>query len=88
MWEGGCQVVCVNNKEIIGLCCPVGLAAAAQGPAGVGWGMALALHTIKPTRGSNGGGRGGPSPVIHEKDVFVPQAKPSKGPGHRERALN
>lgn len=54
MWEGDCQVVCVNNKEIIGLCSPVGLAAAAQGPAGVGWGMALALHTIKPTRGSNG----------------------------------
>lgn len=32
----------------------MGLAAVAWGPAGVGWGMALALHTITPTRGSNG----------------------------------
>lgn len=22
MWEGDCQVVCVNSKEIIGLCSP------------------------------------------------------------------
>lgn len=22
MWEGDCQVVCVNNKKIIGLCSP------------------------------------------------------------------
>lgn len=32
----------------------MGLVAAAWGPAGVGWGMALALHTIRSTRGSNG----------------------------------
>lgn len=31
----------------------VGFVAAARGPTGVGWGMALALHTIRPTRGSN-----------------------------------
>lgn len=32
----------------------MGLTVAAQGPSRVGWGMALALHTIRPTRGSNG----------------------------------
>lgn len=32
----------------------MGLIAVAWGPARVGWGMALALHTITPTRGSNG----------------------------------
>lgn len=32
----------------------VGLTASAWGPAGIGCGMALALHTIRPTRGSNG----------------------------------
>lgn len=83
MWEGDCQVVCVNNKGIIGLCSRQGPAVAARGSAGVGWGMTLALHTIRPTRGSNGGG--GPSPVIHERDVSVPQAKPRHGPGHSER---
>lgn len=56
MWEGDCQVVCVNNKGIIGLCSRQGPAVAARGSAGVGWGMTLALHTIRPTRGSNGGG--------------------------------
>lgn len=55
MWEGDCQVVCVNNREIIGQCSLGASPQWSRGQPGMGGrAMALALHTIRPTRGSTG----------------------------------
>lgn len=91
MWEGDCQVVCVNNKEIIGL---FSLRLSLQWPWGPCWGWAGARswHYTQLRQqgggcgGSNGGGRGGPRPVIHLRDVFVPQARPRQGPSQAGRS--
>lgn len=36
MWEADCQVVCVNNKGIIGLCSPWATVRQPGGPLGLG----------------------------------------------------
>lgn len=65
----------------------MGLTVAAQGPSRVGWGMALALHTIRPTRGSNGEAGEVPALSFMRGMSLCPRQAKAR-PGPQGKALN
>lgn len=66
MWEGDCQVVCVNNKEIIGLC---SLPALPRRPGGLlGLGGAWPWHYTQLGQQEGQIGRQGRSQPCHSRE--------------------